>query len=125
MTGDLAMKVSAMGGALPGQVAPSPAAAMDAAAFDAAWQAVSLEPAAWGHNSGPSALANMANQLQNQYSHAFDMTGMQIEGKSSIEATLDVARKQVHIDQAQTALNLAWAGVKEVRKGIETVMNSK
>lgn len=102
-----------------------PSMAMDEAAFEAAWQAVSLEPVGWTQSSGPSVMADMANQQQMMLSHALDMTGMQMQGKSSIEMMMDITRKHIEIMHAQTSLNLSWAGVKEARKGIETVMNSK
>ena len=95
------------------------------AAFESAWQAVSLEPAAWAHSSGPSALADLANQQQNLISNAYDMTGMQLQGKSAMEVTFEMSRKHIEMLQAQTTMQMSWAGVKEVRKGIETVMNSK
>jgi hypothetical protein len=102
-----------------------PSMAIDEAAFEAAWQAVSLEPVAWTQSSGPSVMADMANQQQLMLSNAFDMTGLQMQGRSSVEMLMDMTRKHIEIMNAQTSLNLSWAGVKEARKGIETVMNSK
>jgi hypothetical protein len=102
-----------------------PSMAIDEAAFESAWQAVALEPVGWNQSSGPSVMADMVNQQQTMLSNAFDMTGLQMQGKSSIEMMMDVTRKQIEIMHAQTSLNLSWAGVKEARKGIETVMNSK
>ncbi len=122
---NFAIDVSAFGSTLPTTSGPSPTAGMDKSTFESAWQAVSLEPAAWAHNQGPSAIADLANQHQSLLSHAFDMTDLQLAGKSSNEMVMIMARKQNEILQAKTSLDMAWAGVKEVRKGIETVMNSK
>lgn len=103
----------------------APSKAIDEAAFEAVWHSVSLEPAGWVQNSGPSVMSELANQQQTMLSNAFDMTGLQMLGKSSVEMMMGMTSKQIEIMHAQTTLNLSWAGVKEVRKGIETVMNSK
>jgi hypothetical protein len=122
---DSASAASMVNASIPAVAMPSPSSGMDMAAFESAWQAVSLEPAAWAHSSGPSALADLANQQQNLLSNAFDMSGMQLQGKSAMEVTFEMARKQIEMFHAKTTLDMSWAGVKEVRKGIETVMNSK
>jgi len=98
---------------------------MDRAAFDAAWQAMSLDSVDWGKMGGPSVVAEMANRQQLMLSQAYDMTGLQLEGKSLIETNMELTRKRIEILQAETSLNLSWSSMKEVRKGIETVMNSK
>ncbi len=122
---DLASAASAVNVSMPGVSGPSRLSGMDMAAFESAWQAVSLEPASWAHSSGPSALADLANQQQNLISNAYDMTGMQLQGKSVMEVTWEMTRKHIEMMQAQTTLTMSWTSVKEVRKGIETVMNSK
>lgn len=124
---DSALAVSTMNASTPAVSGPSssPSSGMDMAAFESAWHAVSLEPAAWAQSSGPSALADLANQQQSLISNAYDMTGMQLQGKSAMEVTWVMARKHIEIMQAQTTMNMSWASVKEVRKSIETVMNSK
>lgn len=93
--------------------------------FESAMQSVSLEPAAWANNDGSSAIGQLAVQQQNLLSQAYDMTGLNLDGKSSNEMTLIMANKQLEILRAKTALDVSWAGVKEVRKGVEAVMNSK
>lgn len=122
---DSASAASMVNASIPAVAIPSPSSGKDMAAFESAWQAVSLEPAAWAHSIGPSALADLANQQQNLISNAYDMTGMQLQGKSSMEVTFEMTRKHIEMMHAQTTLNMSWASVKEVRKGIETVMNSK
>jgi hypothetical protein len=116
---------SVLGSSQPTVASLSPSSGMDVAAFESAWQAVSMEPATSSRSNGPSAIADLANHQQSLLSQAFDLTGVQLEGKSSIELTMEMTRKRVEILYAETALNLSWASVKEVRKGIETVMNSK
>jgi hypothetical protein len=122
---DSALTVSAIESSLPFTLGPSPASGINMAAFESAWQSVSLEHTAWAHNNGPSALADLAKQQQNLISNAYDMSGMQLQGKSSVEVIFAMTRKHIEILHAKTTLDMSWAGVKEVRKGIETVMNSK
>ena len=93
--------------------------------FESAMQSVSLEPASWTNSEGSSALGQLAIQQQNLMSHAYDMTGLNLDGKSSNEMMLIMTNKHLELIRAKTTLDVAWAGVKEVRKSVETVMNSK